>query len=51
MYLDSFETEHVPQEILSKIKGKSISHNIFRIYNDDSILCRYLLTTLKKIKR
>ena len=31
MYFDSFEIEYIPQEVLNKIKEKSIAHNIFRI--------------------
>ena len=35
--LDSFVMEYIPQEVLNKIKDKSITHNIFRIQADDSI--------------
>ena len=31
----------MPQEVLSKIKDKSISQNIFRILDNDSILCEF----------
>ena len=31
VYFDSFGIEYVSQEVLNKIKDKSISHNIFRI--------------------
>ena len=41
VYFDSFGIEYNPQEVLSKIKNKSITHNIFRIQNDDSIMCRF----------
>ena len=41
VYFDSFGIEYVPQEILDKIKDKSISHNIFRIQDDNSILCGF----------
>ena len=34
-----FGIEFIPQEILNKIKDKSITHNIFRIQGDDSIMC------------
>ena len=37
VYFDSFGTEYIPQEVLSKIKDKSVTHNIFRIQDDDSI--------------
>ena len=39
VYFDSFGIEYITQEVLSKIKEKSITHNIFRIQDDDSILC------------
>ena len=35
---DSFGIEYIPHEILSKIKYKYITHNIFRTQNDDSIM-------------
>ena len=37
VYFDSLMTEYIPQEVLSKIKNKSITHNIFRTQSDDSI--------------
>ena len=41
MYFDSFVIEYIPQEILNKIKGKSITHNTFRIQDNESmnLLC------------
>ena len=36
-YFDSFRTEYIPQKVLNKIKDRSISHNIFRIQDNDSI--------------
>ena len=30
VYFDSFGIEYIPQEVLNKIKDKSITHNIFR---------------------
>ena len=45
MYFDPFDIEYIPQEVLSKIKDKSITHNIFRIQDDDSIMCRFYLIT------
>ena len=41
MYFDSFGNVNIPQEasILSKIKDKSTIHNIFRMHDDDSIMC------------
>ena len=41
VYCDSFGIEYIPQEVSSKIKDKSITHNIFRIQSDDSIMCGY----------
>ena len=39
VYFDSFEFEYIPQEVLNKIRDKSITQNIFRIQSDDSIMC------------
>ena len=39
VYFDSFRTEYIPQEVLSKIKDKYITHNIFRIRDDSCIMC------------
>ena len=33
-----FGTEHILQELLSKIKDRSITRNIFRIQDDDSVM-------------
>ena len=42
VYFDSFGMEHhILQKVLSKIKDKSITHNIFRIQYDDSIMCGF----------
>ena len=41
VFFDPFEIEYIPQEVLSKIKDKSITHNIFRILEDDSIMCGF----------
>ena len=41
VYFDSFGIEYIPQEVLSKIKDKSNIHNIFRIQDNDSILCGF----------
>ena len=35
----SFGIEYIPQELLNKIKGKWIAHNIFRIQGNKSIAC------------
>ena len=39
--LDSFEMEHIPSEVLCKIRDKSIIHNIFRMQDDESFLCGF----------
>ena len=41
VHFDSFGTEYVPQEVLNKIGGKSITYNIFRIQDDDFIICKF----------
>ena len=38
---DSFGIEYVPQEVLNKIRAKSITHNIFRMQNNESIMCGF----------
>ena len=48
MYFDSFEIKHIPQEILRKIKDKSITHSIFRIQSDDSIMWRFYCSAFVK---
>ena len=41
VYFGLFGIEYIPQEILNKIKGKSITHNIFRIQDNESIICGF----------
>ena len=41
MYSDSFEIEYVLQDVLNKIKDKSISHNIFRIQSNNMWILMY----------
>ena len=36
---DFFEIEYIPQEVLRKIKDKSITHNIFTIQDNESVMC------------
>ena len=38
---DSFGIGYVPQEVLNKIRAKSITHNIFRMQNNESIMCGF----------
>ena len=41
VYFDSFGIECIPQEVLNKIKDISITHNIFRIQGNESIMCGF----------
>ena len=41
VYLNSFGIEFVPEEVLNKIKQKSMIQSIFRIQDDDSIMCGF----------
>ena len=41
MYFDSFGIENILQEALNKIRDKSITHNIFRIQDNESIMCGF----------
>ena len=40
-YFDSFRVEHVPKEIKKFIGNRSITANIYRVQNYDSIMCCY----------
>ena len=40
-YFDSFRIEYIPLEVLNKIRDKSITHNIFRIQDNESIMCGF----------
>ena len=44
VYFDSFGIEYIPQ-ILNKIREKSITHNIFRIQDNESIMCGFYCIT------
>ena len=39
--VDSFGNEYIPQEVLNKIKYKSITLNTFRIQDNESIMCGF----------
>ena len=41
MYFDSFGVEYIPKKILNKIGYKNIKSNIFRIQDNNSIMCGY----------
>ena len=43
IYFDSFGVEHIPKEIMEKIGNKNIKTSIFRIQDNNSIMCGYLL--------
>ena len=38
VYFDSFGIEYIPQEVLNKIRDKSITQNIFRIQDSESFM-------------
>ena len=49
-YFDPFGIEYIPQDVLKKIKDKSINHNIFRTETyDDSIICGFYCVTFIEI--
>ena len=41
VYLGSFGIEYILQEVLNKIRDKSITHNIFKIQDNESIMCEF----------
>ena len=45
VYFDSFGIEYIHQEVLNKIKDKSFTHNIFRIQDNESIMCGFFCIT------
>ena len=46
VYFDCFGIGYIPQEVLSKIKDKSITYNKFRIQSHDCIMCEFYLIEL-----
>ena len=40
-YFDSFGIEYIPQDVLYKVKDKSITHNICRVKFDDTNMCGF----------
>ena len=40
-YFDSFGREHIPKEIKTFVRNRSIKRNIFQIQTCDSIMCGY----------
>ena len=43
VYFDSFGVEHVPKEIKEFIGNENIKANIFRVQENDSIMCGYFV--------
>ena len=41
IYFESFGTEYIPLEVFNKIRDKTITHNIFRIQDNESITCEF----------
>ena len=41
VYFDSFGIEYILPEVLNKIRNKSITHNIFKIQDNKSIMCGF----------
>ena len=46
VYIDSYGIEYISLEVLSKSRDKSITHNIFRIQDNESIKCGFSCITL-----
>ena len=42
IYFDSFGVEYIPKEIMKPIGNKNIKTSIFRIQDNNSIMCGYL---------
>ena len=45
LLFDSFGIEYISQEVLNKIGDKSITHNIFRMQDNESITCGFYCIT------
>ena len=41
VYFDRFGVEYIPKEIMKSIGNKNIESNIFRIQDNNSIMCGY----------
>ena len=48
VYFDSFGIENILQKALNKIKDKSITHNIFRMQDNESIMCGFYCIYVKE---
>ena len=49
VYVDPFGTEYIPQDVLNKIKHKSINQNIPEIQSDDSIFGFHFIVFIEYI--
>ena len=38
VYFTFFGIQYIPQEVLKEIKDKSITHSIFKVQNDNSVI-------------
>ena len=45
LYFDSFGTEYIPLEVLNKTSNKTVTHSLFRIQDDESIMWRLYCIT------
>ena len=45
-YFYCFRIEHTAQEVSSKVINKSITHSIFRIQSEDSVMCRFIADSI-----
>ena len=41
VYFDSFDIKYIPLEVLNRIKNNAIIHNIFRMQDNESIMCGF----------
>ena len=46
VYFDSFGIEYLPLEVLDRIRNKSITHNVFRMQDNESIMCGFFCITI-----
>ena len=46
VYFDCFRIEHTAQVVSSKVINKSITHSIFRIQSEDSVMCRFMADSI-----
>ena len=46
VYFDSFDTESIFQDVSNEIIDKCITHNIFKIQDNDSVMCEFYCIAL-----